>query len=367
MKRVVVTGIGTVSPLGNSLEESWRALKAGSSGTGPATRFDISDLPWKAAGELKGFSPDIPEKDLKRLDAFIHYAHAAARMAVRDAGVGNEDLESAGVVIGSSRGGVSALEGGLRARPTAYLMSGTTVSTACSSGANAIGEAFRLIKHGYCKVVLAGGAEAPICKLCVKGYGVSGALSKSGVSRPFDRRRDGFLIAEGAAVLVLEELASALRRGARPYGEVVGYGNTSDAFHQTMPERYGQARAIRAALEEAKVGAGDVGFISAHATSTTIGDMTEADAIRLVFGDYKVPVTAAKSMTGHMLGASGAFEAAMALMSIVEGVIPPTINLEDPEGGLNYMGEAMKADIRVAVSNSFGFGGVNAVLVLMCV
>lgn len=388
--RVVVTGIGAVSPLGNTFKDSWRALKAGKSGIGPITRFDTSDIPWKTAGELKDFNAAdyLPQKDIRRLDPFIHYAYAAARMAVEDAGLENKDLSSAGIVIGSGRGGISSLEKGLRTRPSAYLMAGTTVSmaasytaqrlgikghslgisTACSSGAHAVGEAFRLIRSGRAGALLAGGAEAPICRLCIRGYGAAGALSKKGITRPFDRMRDGFVLAEGASVLVLEEYDSARKRGARIYGEILGYGNTADAFHQTIPDRDGQARAIKAAMKEAGVTPANVDYLSAHATSTPVGDKTEAEAIRLVFGNSNVPVSAVKSMTGHMLGASGAFEAASTLMSLKEGILPPTINLKDPEGCLNYLRKGRlrktgKADISIAVSSSFGFGGVNAVLV----
>lgn len=381
-KRVVVTGIGAVTPLGNTFMESWEGVKAGRRGIGPIRRFDASGLKWQAAGELRGFSPErhLPPKDIRRLDPFVQYAAAAALMVAEDSGL--EDMSTSGVVIGSSRGGIGTLEGS-GARASAYLMPSTTVgmassyvalrlgikghtlgiSNACSSGANAIGEAFRLVRHGLLRTVLAGGAEAPICELCIKGYGASGVVSKTGVSRPFDRRRDGFVLSEGACVLVLEELESALKRGARIYGEIAGYGNTSDALHQTVPDREGQARAMRAALSEAAASPSDIGYINAHAASTPLGDRTEAGAIALVFGNNGTPVGSLKSMTGHMLAASGAFEAAVTLMSVREGIIPPNINLEEPEGDLNYIRRAEKADLRKALSNSFGFGGVNAVLV----
>ncbi len=384
VRRVAVTGIGAVSPLGNTFGESWESLKAGKSGLGPITRFDASGLKWKTAGELKGFDPGrfMPLKDIKRLDLFVHYAYAAAHMAFEDSGLGMDTLGNAGIVMGSSRGGIGSLEEGVSGRPTAYLMSGTTVSmaasyaagrlgirghilgvsNACSSGASAIGEAFRLIKQGVLDVVLAGGADAPLCGLCVRGYGASGALSRAGLSRPFDRRRDGFVLSEGAAVLVLEDYGAALKRGARVYGEVVGYGNASDAYHQTVPHSDGQADAVRAALREAGVEPEDVGYISAHATSTPVGDMTEARTIASLFGG--VPVGTVKSMTGHMLGASGALEAAFALMVVHEGVLPPTPHLEEPEYGLDYVLGLREQGVKIVVSNSFGFGGVNAVLVI---
>lgn len=381
-KRVVVTGIGALTPLGNTFMESWEAVKAGRSGIGRLSRFEASGLPWQGAGELKNFSPEkyLPLKDIRRLDPFVHYASAAALMAAEDSALG--ELSTAGVVIGSSRGGISTMEGAGE-RVSAYLMPSTTVSmassyvaqrlgikghtlgisNACSSGANALGEAFRLVRFGLVRAALAGGAEAPLCGVCFRGYGASGALSRAGISRPFDRARDGFVLAEGACVLVLEEYESALERGARVYGEIAGYGNTTDARHQTVPDKEGQARAVAAALREAGAGPSDIGYINAHATSTPIGDRTEAEAIRLAFGSNGVPVSSVKSMTGHMLAASGAFEAAVTLMSLREGTLPPNVNLTQPEGGLNYVLRAEKASMKWAISNSFGFGGVNAVLV----
>jgi 3-oxoacyl-[acyl-carrier-protein] synthase II len=383
---VIVTGIGAVSPLGVTFHESWEALKAGRSGIGPITRFDTSGAKCTSGGELKGFDPEargIPRKDTRKYDPFALYACAAASMAVEDAGTRPSLLRDAGIILGSSRGGISTLERAVRNGPNAYLMSGTTVSmaasytavilgirgpilglsNACASGSNAVGEAMRLIRHGGAAMALAGGAEAPLCRLCVDGYGASGALSSSGISRPFDTRRDGFVLSEGAAVLVLEELGSALKRGARIYGEVLGYGNTSDARHCTVPDRDGQERAMREALAGTGLGPGDIDYVSAHATSTVLGDRTEAEAIGSVFGRAAVAVGAVKSMTGHLLGASGALEAAFALMSITEGVLPPTVNLEDPEEGLRLNLRQRKAEVRTILSNSFGFGGVNSVLV----
>jgi len=381
VRRVVVTGIGALSPLGNTFARSWESLKAGLTGLGPISSFDASGLPWRSAGELKGYRPGdhLSRKEILRLDPFVHYAVSAADMAAADAGLQSKALSSAAVIVGSSRGGVRTLE--LR-NTSAFVMPASTVSmaasytarhlgarghvlgvsNACASGANAVGEAMRLIKHGHADVALAGGAEAPVCALCVRGYGAAGALSRSGVSRPFDARRDGFVIAEGASVLVLEEYGRAEARGARIYGEVAGYGNTADAFHLTVPDLEGQAKAMEAALAEAGLGPADIGYVNAHATSTPVGDTIEAGAIRRVFGG-EVPVSSVKSMTGHMLGASAAFEAAVTLMALFEGTIPPATNLEEPEGGLNYVTQAQKAALKAAVSNSFGFGGVNAVLV----
>jgi len=412
MKRIVITGLGAVTPLGNSFQESWLSAQRGLSGIAPVTRLDASSLRWKVAGELKGFDAGIclSQKEISHLDPFVQYAVAASIMAAEDAGLitppfsspcqGEERrgwLDSAGIIIGSSRGGITTIEnsfnrsnGSNRFRPSPYLMPSTGVnaaaasaaqklgikghclgiSNACASGANAIGEAYRLIKSGYADMVFAGGSEAPLCRLCIEGYGSSGALSKinnASASRPFDKTRDGFVLAEGASVLVLEEQESALKRGARIYGEVIGYGNTTDAFHQTKPLPEGEAKAINIALEEAGLSAQDVDYINAHGTSTRLGDKAETGAIKLAFGKraYEVPVSSIKSMTGHMLAASGAFEAAITLMSIYEGIIPPNINLKvkDPECDLNYVTEAKKSDINAAISNSFGFGGVNAALV----
>jgi 3-oxoacyl-[acyl-carrier-protein] synthase II len=244
------------------------------------------------------------------------------------------------------------------------------ISNACASGTSAIGEAYRLIRSGYQGPVLCGGAEAPVCRLCIEGYGSSGVLSKvnnSSASRPFDRTRDGFVLSEGACVFVLEDYGSALKRGARIYGEIAGYGNTTDAFHQTMPHPEGEAKAIKTAIDEAGLKPGDIDFINAHGTSTPLGDKTETEAIKLSFGNraYHIPVTSIKSVTGHMLAASGALEAAVTLMSMNEGIIPPTINLKerDPECDLDYVTQLRISEVMFAISNSFGFGGVNAVLV----
>lgn len=435
MKKVVVTGIGAVSSLGNSFHESWTSVKKGLSGIAPLTRFDVTHMKWRVAGELKGFDVGLhlSQKEMTHLDPFVQYAVAASFMAAEDAGLLQpseknkvsslvprpSSLASGGVIIGSSRGGITTIEqaiikqensgcrmqdSGFRIKtvktpnsqlPThnfhlsPYLMPSTSInmassyvaqklgirgyclgiSNACSSGANAIGEAYRLIKSGYDGPVFAGGTEAPICRLCVEGYGVSGALSKrndASASRPFDKTRDGFVLAEGASVVVMEDYEAALKRGAKIYGEIIGYGNTTDAFHQTRPSAEGEARAIRLAMEEGGLSSENVDYINAHGTSTPLGDKAETEAIKLALGKraYEIPISSVKSMTGHMLAASGAFEAAVTLMSIREGIVTPTINLKtrDPECDLNFITETRKAEIKTAVSNSFGFGGVNAVL-----
>ena len=428
MRKVVVTGIGAVTSLGNSFHESWTSVKKGLSGIAPLTRFNVPPMKWKMSGELKGFDAGLylSQKEMTHLDPFVKYAVAASFMAAEDAGLiqsaeaqkrrsaevrkkeasrlpdfQTSELSSAGVIVGSSRGGITTIERELEkiyasrithhaSRLSPYLMPSTSVnaaasyvaqklgikghclgiSNACSSGANAIGEAYRLIKSGYADMVFAGGSEAPLCRLCVEGYGVSGALSKindASASRPFDKTRDGFVLAEGACVLVIEHYESALKRKAEIYGEILGYGNTTDAFHQTRPSAEGEARAISLAMEEGGLLPEDVDYINAHGTSTPLGDKTETEAIKLALGKraYEIPISSVKSMTGHMLAASGAFEAAVTLMSIYEGVIPSTINLntKDPECDLNYVTETRKAEIKTAISNSFGFGGVNAVLV----
>ncbi len=408
MNRVVVTGIGAVSPLGNTFQESWAAAKKGLAGIGPVTGFDASGLPWQVAGELKHFDPGsyLSGNELKRLDPFAQYAVAAALMAAEDARLISSlilyplYLSSAGVIVGSSRGGISSLEQSIiksrrlsrkRHSVSPYLMPATTigiapsyiarklgikgcclgVSNACASGANAIGEAYRLIRSGYKYPVLCGGAEAPLCGICFQGYGASGALSKkndSTASRPFDGTRDGFVLSEGACIMVLEEYETARQRGAKVYGEIAGYGNACDSFHQTIPSAEGEARAISAAIEDAGLAGGDIDLINAHGTSTILGDKTETEAVKITFGKRacEIPVTSLKSMTGHMLAASGALEAAITIISICEGIIPPTINLteHDPECDLDIVTELRKADIEYAISNSFGFGGLNAVLVM---
>jgi 3-oxoacyl-[acyl-carrier-protein] synthase II len=422
MTRIVITGIGAVTPVGNSFHESWEAIKAGRTGVGPITRFDASRIPWRVAGELRGFDPlpFIGPKEVKRTDPFVHYAVAAAVMAAGDAGLidgygaGHNRMRSrhtgylgtGGIIIGSSRGGISTIEHALSRNPSLtapravsslslrlspYLMPATTIgmaaslsarilgikghclgiSNACSSGLNAVGEAFRLLRSGYEGPVLSGGSEAPICRLCVEGYGRAGALSAIrdfSASRPFTRTRDGFVIAEGSCVLVLERLDAAVRRNACIYGEIIGYANTTDAFHQTRPDIRGEAGAVRQAVAAAGVRLEEIDYINAHGTSTPLGDMTEAGAIAMVFRDLTpgVPVSALKSMTGHMLAASGSLETAFTAMSLKEGIIPPTLNVPPRDDCCNIalVRKVTMKKMRLALTNSFGFGGLNAVAVL---
>lgn len=411
MKRVVITGIGAVTPLGSDIETTWKNLVNKRSGIAGIKRFDPSGLPSRIAGELKNFSPEkyLSKKEILRLDPFVHYAASAAIMASEDAGLMTKGpelkplfpklLHSTGVVIGSSRGGITSLETAMEKHLTtgkpfsAYLMSSSTInmassfismkfgikgpalgiSTACASGTNAIGEAFRMVRNGEIKMAFTGGTEAPLCRLAVGGYGASGALSKRNkepekASRPFDMERDGFVIAEGAAILVIEDMDHALKRGARIYAELVGYGMSSDAFHQTKPDPEGEAIAINTALNDANIGTGDVDYINAHATSTPLGDAAESMAVKKVFGKMtrEISVSSSKSMLGHMLGAAGSVEAAITALSIYRNTITPTINLDNPDSDcdLNYVTSTIKKDINIAISHSFGFGGVNAVLVL---
>lgn len=408
MKRVVVTGIGAVTPLGNDFNTSWLSIKSGASAVGAITRFDVDDMPWKMAGEVKAFdpSPYLTQKEIRTTDLFVQYAVAASFMAFQDAGLlssiekSTTECSTAGVIIGSSRGGIESIEREFIKllsvkrctripRLSPYLMPSSTigmaasyvakklkirgkcsgVSCACASGAVAIGEAYRMIKDGYSSLMIAGGTEAPLCRLCIAGYGSAGALSTrndSSAVRPFGVGRDGFVLAEGAVVLVLEEYQSAVNRDARIYGEIVGYSNSSDAFHITKPSIEGQIRVISQAIEDADISPDVVDYVSAHSTSTLIGDIVESDAIKAVFKNREVPVSAIKSMTGHMLASSGAFEAACTLMSLNEGIIPPTINLhqKDSACNINVITEMKESPLKIAISNSFGFGGMNAVLVM---
>jgi 3-oxoacyl-[acyl-carrier-protein] synthase II len=397
--------MGAVTPLGNNLQETWEGICRGKSGIETITRFDTARSETKIAGELKGFDPllYLNRKMARRLDNFIIYALASAEMAVADAGlvVTAGDAERTGVIIGSAIGGLSTIEKEKKAMilEPLHRMSPFTVPavlanlapghvsirfgakgpinctvTACSSGACAIGDAARLIAYGYADAMIAGGTEAAVTDLCINGFNAMQAISTrndepAGASRPFDNDRDGFVISEGSAVVILEELSHAANRGAKVYGELVGYGNTSDAFHMAAPPpgHEGAARCMKAALADAAMDISEIDYINAHGTSTTLNDAYETEAIKTVFGDRakKIPVSSTKSMTGHLLGATGALEAIFCLKAIGEGIIPPTINLDhpDPVCDLDYVPHrARKADIKTALSNTFGFGGVNAVL-----
>jgi len=404
-RRVVVTGLGLVSPLGIGREANESALFEGKSGIGPITSFDAQDFPVKFAGEVRGFDPEryIDHKEVKKMDRFIHYALTSSRFAVEDSGIeiNEENAERVGVMIGVGLGGLPAIEkyhdiykerGVRKISPffipmvISNLASGqvsilfgtkgpnTCVVTACATGTHAIGDAGRLIQYGDADVMIAGGTESTITPLAVGGFNAAKALSTrnddpEGASRPFDKDRDGFVIGEGAGVVVLEELEHARKRGAKIYAELSGYALNSDAFHitATAPGGEGAARCMRLALANGGINPEEVDYVNAHGTST-MADATETQAIKTVFGDhaYKLAVSSTKSMTGHLLGAAGGVEAIYTLIAMERGVLPPTINYHtpDPECDLDYVpNEARDRKIRVALSNSFGFGGTNGVVI----
>jgi 3-oxoacyl-[acyl-carrier-protein] synthase II len=403
--RVVVTGLGALTPLGNSADEFWAALQEGKSGVGPITRFDATDYPTRIAGEVRGFDPltYVDKKEARRLDPYLQYAVAGAVMAVEDAGldVSKLDANRFGVLVGSGIGGITTLlethktllsRGPDRVSPFFIPMliinmaSGlismrfgakgpnSSVVTACATGNHAIGDATRLIQYGHADVMIAGGAEAIIVDLCFAGFCSMKAMSTRNdepqkASRPFDAGRDGFVCGEGAGLMVLESLEHATRRGARIYGEIIGYGMTGDAHHMTAPdpEGDGAARAMAAALQDAGIAPADVGYINAHGTSTPYNDKFETLAIKRVFGEHagRLAVSSTKSMTGHLLGAAGGIEAIATILALHHGVLPPTINYEtpDPDCDLDYVpNKARKQDLEVGMSNAFGFGGTNATL-----
>jgi len=404
-RRVVITGVGAVTPVGNTAEEFWQALLEGRSGIGPITRFDATGFETRIAGELKGFDPlkYIDKKDDRKFDPFLKYAVASAAMAVEDAALKTDKLEATrfGVLVGSGIGGLETLldnyealrtKGPDRVSPFLIPMlivnmaSGaismrvgakgpnTAVVTACATGNHAIGDATKIIQRGDADVMIAGGAEAIIIPLAIAGFAQMKAMSTRNddpthASRPFDAERDGFVCGEGAGIMVLESLEHASRRGARIYAEVVGYGMTGDAHHMTAPdpEGDGAARAMSAALRDAGLDPSAVGYINAHGTSTPYNDKFETLAIKRVFGEHarKLAVSSTKSMTGHLLGAAGGIEAIATTFAIHHAMLPPTINYEkpDPDCDLDYVpNHARKQEVEVALSNAFGFGGTNATL-----
>ena len=404
-RRVAVTGMGVISPLGIGIDENWAALCNGKSGIAPITKFDTNSFPIKIAGEVRDFDPQqyIGHKEVKKMDIFIHYAVAASQLALKDSGfeITEKNAERVGVQVGVGLGGLPVIEkyhdifkekGVRKITPffipmlIANLASGqvsihfgakgpnTCVVTACATGTHAIGDAARLIQYGEADVMFAGGTESVITPLCVGGFHAAKALSTrnddpQGASRPFDRDRDGFVIGEGCGVVILEEMDLAKKRGARIYGEVAGYALNGDAYHitATAPNGEGAARCMNLALKNAGINKEEVEYINAHGTSTG-ADATETQAIKTVFGDhaYKLAVSSTKSMTGHLLGAAGGVEAIFSLLALSRGVLPPTINYTtpDPECDLNYIpNQAQERKISTALSNSFGFGGTNAVLV----
>ncbi|MED0680134.1 beta-ketoacyl-ACP synthase II [Aneurinibacillus thermoaerophilus] len=404
--RVVVTGVGAVTPLGNNAKAFWEGLLAGKSGVDYITAFDTTEYPVKIAAEVKDFNPEefIDKKEIKRTDRFVQFAIAAAKMAVKDAGleITEENAENIGVYIGSGIGGLATLEeqctilmekGPRRVSPffvpmmIANMASGqvsitlgakgpnSAAITACASATHSIGDAFKIIERGFADVMITGGAEAPIRPLAVAGFSNMKALSTRNdepqkASRPFDKDRDGFVMGEGAGVIVLESLEHAKKRGATILAEIVGYGMSADAYHLTQPapEGEGAVRAMIAALKDSGLKPEEVSYINAHGTSTDYNDKFETMAIKKTLGDYayKVAISSTKSMTGHLLGAAGGIEAVASVLTLRDQIVPPTINYEtpDPECDLDYVpNEARKMDVNVVISNSLGFGGHNATIV----
>lgn len=407
MERVVITGMGVVSPLGNNVETFWRNLTEGRSGISYINTFDVSKHKTKIAGLVRDFNADdiLGQKEARRMDRFCQFALVAAEQAWNDSMLNHTeiDLERLSVYIGSGIGGIETLmqnidvlreRGPQRVSPTMVpsmianaasaqisikwgaLGPSMAPVSACAIGNTAIGEAFRIIRYGTADVAFAGGTEAAITELSLASFGNAKALSSrndepSAASRPFDANRDGFVMSEGAGILILESLTHALRRNARIYAEVIGYGASSDAYHMVSPHPEGKGAylAMKMALKDASISTDDVDVISAHATSTEIGDISETNAIKKLFGEqaYRIPVMANKSMTGHLLGAAGGVEAIALAKSLQEGIIPPTINLEhpDPLCDLDYVPNvARETNLKIGISNSFGFGGHNAVIAL---
>lgn len=404
-RRVVVTGVGALTPLGNDVETTWKNLIEGKSGIGPMTRVNADEYPAKVAGELKDFDPEtiMDRKSARKMDRFTQYAVAAALMAVEDAKltINEENADRIGVWIGSGIGGMETFEkqyeiflekGYKRVSPFFVPMlipdmatgqvsitlgakgfNSCTV-TACATGTNSIGDAFKVIQRGDADAMVTGGAEAPITKMSVAGFCANTALSTNPdplkASRPFDKNRDGFIIAEGAGIIVLEELEHALARGATIYGEIIGYGSTGDAYHITAPAPGGEggARSMRMALKDSGLKLEDIGYINAHGTSTEYNDKFETAAVKEVFGEqaYKLAMSSTKSMTGHLLGAAGGIEAIFSLLAMRDSILPPTINYEtpDPDCDLDYVpNTARKKELKAVMSNSLGFGGHNATII----
>jgi 3-oxoacyl-[acyl-carrier-protein] synthase II len=406
-RRVVVTGVGLVSPLGVGTEATWEGLIAGRSGIGPITRFDATGFSVRIAGEVKGFYPGLvmEPKESRKYDTFVHYGLAATDMALEASGlkITAENAPRVGVVIGSGIGGLPSicenystlLEKGPR-RVSPFFIPGSIVNmtaglvsirtgakgpncatcTACSTGAHAIGDAYLYIKHGYCDAAMCGGTEAVVSPLTIAGFANMKALSTRNdqpekASRPWDRERDGFVLGEGAGILVLEELEFAKRRGANVICEMLGFGMSGDAYHITAPSEDGEgpARVMASAIEDAGLKPEDVDYINAHGTSTPHGDRVETIAIKKVFGEhaYRLAISSTKSSVGHLLGAAGGLETGVTALTVARNVIPPTLNLDNPDEGFDLdftPHRSVQREVKVAVSNSFGFGGTNACIVL---
>jgi len=406
-RRVVITGVGAVTPLGIGVEKSWEALREGKSGIGPVTRFDAREFRTRVAGEVKGFDPldFIDKKQVRRGDRFIHFALASARMALEDSGliINDSNSERVGVSVGTAMGGIESIEKnhelllkGARQQISPFFVPSFLCNmatgqvaiefgargvnlctvTACASGTQAIGNAFRVIQQGDAKAMIAGGSEAAICPLVFAGLEPVKAMTTRNdepqkASRPFDKNRDGFVVSEGGGVVILEELEFAQKRGAKIYGEVLGYGLNSDAYHITAPDPDGRGAAtcMKLALNDAGVSIDEVDYINAHGTSTVLNDLSETKAIKSVFGERskQIPISSNKSMIGHLWAGAGVVEAIFTLFTMNQGIIPPTINYEtpDPECDLDYVPNVpRKAEVKIALSNSFGFGSTNATLLL---
>jgi len=406
-RRVVITGLGLVTPLGTGVEKSWSALCAGKSGIGRITRFDCSAFDTKIAGEVNDFIPGdfLAKKEARRTQSFIAYAITAARMAVEDSGlkIDHHNGDRVGVITGCGLGGLQILEdttmvvkkkGPRRVTPFFIPMMignmapgmisihfgakgpNSSIATACASGSHAIGDAFKIIKNGEADAMITGGVESVITPTCIAGFNAMRALSTRNdtpekASRPFDRDRDGFVVGEGAGILILESLDNALERGAPIYAEVCGYGMSGDGFHVTAPSPDGEGatRCMAAALKDAGMTCDQIEYINAHGTSTPLNDLYETAAIKSLFQDHaaSIPISSTKSMTGHLLGGAGGIETVFTTLTIYNGIIPPTINLENPseECDLDYVpNTARKAEIDIAKTNSFGFGGTNATLII---
>lgn len=406
-RRVVITGLGLVTPLGTGVEKSWSALCDGKSGIGRITRFDCSTFDTKIAGEVNDFNPGdfLGKKEARRTQTFIAYAIAASRMAVEDSGlkIDHHNGDRVGVITGCGLGGLQILEdttmvvkkkGPRRVTPFFIPMMignmapgmisihfgakgpNSSIATACASGSHAIGDAFKIIKIGAADVMITGGVESVITPTCIAGFNAMRALSTRNdqpekASRPFDKDRDGFVVGEGSGILILESLDNALKRGARIYAEICGYGMSGDGFHMTAPSPDGEgaARCMAAALKDAGVACDQIDYINAHGTSTPLNDLYETRAVKSLFQDHaaSIPISSTKSMTGHLLGGAGGIETVFTTLTIYNGIIPPTINLENPseECDLDYVpNKARKANIDIAMTNSFGFGGTNATLII---
>ncbi len=406
-RRVVITGVGLITPLGIGVSETWESLCSGKSGIGEITRFDTTNFKTKIAGEVKNFNPEdfLPTKEAKRTEPFIAYAIAAARMAVEDSGlkIDSSNGDRVGVITGCGLGGLGIMErtiisvdkrGPKRVTPFFIPMMignmapgmisihfgakgpNSSIATACAAGAHAVGNSFKIIQRGAADAMITGGVEAVVTSTCVAGFNAMKALSTRNdapekASRPFDRDRDGFIVGEGSGIIILEALENALERGAHIYAELTGFGMSGDGYHMTSPapDGDGMIRCMKAAVDDAGILYGEVDYINAHGTSTQLNDLYETRAVKSVFKDkaYSIPISSTKSMTGHLLGGAGGIETVFTALTIHEGVIPPTINHENPaeECDLDYVPNvARKKNVKIAMTNSFGFGGTNASLII---